>query len=198
MVNYLKFSLAIAMACVTAISAQISFKVGPIPYTMQNFAVMLSGLLLGSKGGLLAMLIYIGMIAIGLPFAAGGGGIGVLIGPTCGYIYGFAFAAFLIGYLKKFAKGKISLWFLTLVASIPIYLLGFTVIYVYANLQPELMERLSKLSQNLGFSGSSAFLIFISAVAIFIPQDFFMDHILAVVAYYYLSKIIEERGMKVD
>lgn len=198
MVNYLKLSLAIAMACVTAISAQISFKIGPVPYTMQNFAVILSGLLLGAKGGLLAMLIYIGMIAIGLPFAAGGGGLGVLIGPTCGYIYGFAFSAFLIGYLKKFARGKLSLWFLTLIASIPIYLFGFIVIYTYANLQPVLMERLSKLSQSLGFSGSPAFLIFISTVAIFIPQDLLMDHVLAVAAYYYLTKVIQQRGMRID
>ncbi|MCS7121893.1 MAG: biotin transporter BioY [Archaeoglobaceae archaeon] len=198
MVNYLKLSLAIAMACITAISAQLSFKIGPVPYTMQNFAVMLSGLILGAKGGLLAVLIYIGMIAIGLPFAAGGGGIGVLIGPTSGYIYGFAVAAFLVGYLKKFSKRKISLWLSTVVASLPIYLLGFFVIYTYANMSPPLMERLTALSISLGFEGSATFLIFVSTVLIFVPQDLFMDHVFAVVVYSYLSRIMVERGMKVD
>ena len=72
MVNkYVRITLACSLAVLTALSAQIKFNIGPVPYTMQNFAVILSGLLLG-KFGALAQLIYLGMIAIGIPAGAGG------------------------------------------------------------------------------------------------------------------------------
>ncbi|MEM2022914.1 MAG: biotin transporter BioY [Archaeoglobaceae archaeon] len=192
-----KLTLAIAMAAVTAISAQISFKVGPIPYTMQNFGVMLSGFLLGPRYGTFSILIYVGMIALGLPFASGGGGLGVLLGPTAGFIYGFIFSAFLAGVFRDFiGDKKLLLWISTLIASIPTYLFGFIVFYPFAFNDLSMLESVSKIAKNLGFEGSEIFLIFAATVLIFIPQDFLVDHLLAVVVYFYLKKMLTERGME--
>ncbi len=198
MVNSIvKLTLAIAMAAVTAISAQISFKVGPIPYTMQNFGVMLSGFLLGPRYGAFSMIIYVGMIALGLPFASGGGGLGVLLGPTAGFIYGFIFSAFLAGVFRNFIKDKkLLLWISTLIASIPIYLFGFIVFYLFALNDSSMVESVSKMAKNLGFEGSEIFLIFAATVLIFIPQDFLVDQLLAVTVYFYLKRMLTERGIE--
>lgn len=72
-----------------------------VPFTMQTFAVFLAVLLFGSARGMLSILLYIALGAVGLPvFSSFGGGIGVLIGPTGGYIIGFL-AAGLVGISQK-------------------------------------------------------------------------------------------------
>lgn len=68
------------------------------PFTLQTFAVFLILLLLGGKRGLLAILTYILLGAIGAPvFAQFMGGVGVLFGTTGGYIIGFLFTALIVG-----------------------------------------------------------------------------------------------------
>lgn len=65
-----------------------------IPFTMQTFGVFCALCLLGGKRGTTAVLLYILMGAVGLPvFSNFGGGIGKLLGPSGGYIVGFAFTA---------------------------------------------------------------------------------------------------------
>ncbi|WP_290597460.1 MULTISPECIES: biotin transporter BioY [unclassified Archaeoglobus] len=197
--------LAIAMALITAISAQLNFKIGPIPYTMQNFGVMLSGFLLGPWYGLLALLVYVALIALSLPFAAGGGGLGVLLGPTAGFIYGFAISAFLAGLLRKMiwrkgvTKEVIMLWLSTLIAVIPTYLLGFAVFYSFAVGDAKLLGWADSAAKTFGFNLSDPFLIvFTATVLIFLPQDFFVDHLLAVLVYRYVHEMLKERGIEID
>lgn len=203
--NIKKVVLAVVMALVTAISAQLSVKVGPVPYTMQNFGVMLSGFLLGPYYGLLALAIYILLIALALPFAAGGGGLGVLLGPTAGFIYGFALSAFLAGVFRKLIwrkgsrKEMAALWLSTLIASIPIYLLGFVVFYSFAMINTNLLAWAENTANafNLGFD-SPAMIIFAATVLIFLPQDFLMDHLLAVLVFKYVHRMLRERGVEID
>lgn len=86
------FSLFIA-AC-----AQFSIHIGPIPITGQTFAVLLTGMLLGSRLGAAAVIAYLIEGAIGLPFFAGGGaGLVRFLGPTAGYLVAFPAAAFIVG-----------------------------------------------------------------------------------------------------
>ncbi|MET1124269.1 MAG: biotin transporter BioY [Archaeoglobaceae archaeon] len=198
MVNYLRFALAIAMAALTALSAQVSFKIGVVPYTMQNFGVMLSAFLLGRYAAV-AMLIYVGMIAVGLPVASGGGGIAVLFGPTSGYIYGFVVAAYLAGLLKERVSGSaVKLWIVAAVASVPIYAMGFAVLYAYTSLDPNVLQRLEVFASKLGFDVSGPLLVFLTGVAIFVPQDLFVDHVAAVAAYLYIRRLLVERGIELD
>lgn len=73
----------------------------PVPFgdyfTLQLFFVLLSGLLLGAKGGAGATAVYVLLGLIGVPIFAGGGGIGYVLQPSFGYLLGFIAAAFVVG-----------------------------------------------------------------------------------------------------
>lgn len=74
---------------------------GTIPWTMQTYGVFTAAGLLGAKRGVLAVSVYILLGIIGLPVFSYKAGIGVLVGPTGGYIIGFLFSALVIGLLSK-------------------------------------------------------------------------------------------------
>ena len=78
-------------AAIIAVCAWITVP-GPVPFTMQTFGVFLALRLLGGKRGSISVALYILLGAAGLPVFSGfKAGIGVLIGPTGGYILGFIF-----------------------------------------------------------------------------------------------------------
>lgn len=71
---------------------------GPVPYTLQTFAVCMAAGLLGSKKSAVSALVYIVIGAIGLPvFSGGRSGIGTLLGETGGYIVGFLPMVWILG-----------------------------------------------------------------------------------------------------
>src|SRR5213594_1089450 len=90
--------LVIGFSLLTALSAQVVIPIGPVPITGQTFAVLLTGALLGSRLGAMAMIAYLIEGASGLPFFAGGmAGLAHLLGPTGGYLIAFPAAAFITG-----------------------------------------------------------------------------------------------------
>lgn len=94
-------------AALTAAGAYIHIPVpfSPVPITLQVFFVLLAGSMLKSKWGSLSMIVYTLLGIAGLPvFAGGSSGIGVLFGPTGGYIFGFILAAYIIGKLSEKAE----------------------------------------------------------------------------------------------
>ncbi len=201
----MRLSLSVVLAAVTAISAQIKFNLGPVPYTMQNFGIVLSGLILGRYGAL-AQLIYLGMIAAGIPAASGfKGGIGVLFGFTSGYLWMFPVSAFLVGLAREkiWKKGDkkelFLLWLSSCFAVIPVYLVGFYVFYRFAtgsSISPLLMKYSRAVERMFGLNLPTFWMLFLSAVVIFIPQDYFMDHILAVLVFAYVDRLMKERGIE--
>ena len=73
--------------------------VSPVPITAQSFGVILAGAVLGARRGFLSQLLFLGLVAIGLPLLAGGrGGIGVFASPTAGFLVGFALVPLCIGW----------------------------------------------------------------------------------------------------
>ena len=73
---------------------------GAVPITAQSLGVMLAGAILGPRRGALALIVFLTLVAIGLPLLAGGrGGLGVFAGPSIGYLIGFPVAAFAVGAL---------------------------------------------------------------------------------------------------
>jgi biotin transport system substrate-specific component len=89
-------------AFVVALSAQVVVPVpfSPVPMTLQPLAVLAVGGLLGAAGGVSALLLYVGLGALGLPvFAGGGAGFLHLVGPTGGYLLAFPIAAGVTGAL---------------------------------------------------------------------------------------------------
>ena len=100
-----QLALVVAFSLLTALAAQIAIPTpwSDVPLTGQTFAVLLTGALLGSRLGALAMIAYLIEGASGLPFfAAGGSGIARLtVSPWAGYLWAFPVAAFVTGWLAE-------------------------------------------------------------------------------------------------
>lgn len=93
------------MAAVTAVAAQISVPLFPVPFTLQVLAVILSGLLLGPRYGALSQAIYVLVGAVGVPvFAHFSGGLAVILGPTGGYLISYPVAAAVAGLAARAAR----------------------------------------------------------------------------------------------
>ena len=110
-----------------ALSAQIAFNVpfSPVPITGQTFAVLLTGALLGSRRGTLAILAYLLEGIAGLPvFAQAHFGLIHIVGPTGGYLIGFIPAAFVCGYLAE--KG----WIRSLAGAFTSMVIGTVIIFI--------------------------------------------------------------------
>ena len=80
----------------------VQLPVNPVPITLQSMGIMLAGAILGRWRGAAAVLIFLTLVALGLPLLAGGrGGLGVFFGPSVGFLVGFPVAAFVIGWLSE-------------------------------------------------------------------------------------------------
>ncbi len=87
------------MAALIAVGAMVMLPVGPVPVTLQTLFVALAGLVLGPVRGAGAMLLYVLAGVMGLPvFSGGKAGFAHLLGPTGGYLFGFACMAFIAGF----------------------------------------------------------------------------------------------------
>ena len=116
---------AALMAALTAAGAYIAIPIGPVPIVLQNLFIMLAGLLLGGRWGLISVAVYLLAGAVGLPvFAGGTGGVGKFVGPTGGYLLGFAAAAYLIGLISESGRGRVVIDVLAMAA-------GTLIIYAF-------------------------------------------------------------------
>ena len=87
-------------ALLMALCAQVAVPMVPVPMTLQTFAVLLAGAVLGSGWGAAAVLLYLALAALGLPvLAEGGSGLERFTGPTAGYLFAFPLAAWVAGEL---------------------------------------------------------------------------------------------------
>lgn len=81
-----------------------------VPITAQSLGVMLAGAVLGARRGGLAVLVFLTLVAVGLPLLAGGrGGLGVFFGPSAGFLIGFPVAAYAIGWITERAGPRYTL-----------------------------------------------------------------------------------------
>ena len=89
-------------AALIAICACLAVPVGDMVFTMQTFGVFLTLLLLGGGKGTAACAVYLLLGAVGLPVFSGfQGGLGILLGPTGGYLWGFPVLCLCYWALKK-------------------------------------------------------------------------------------------------
>jgi len=97
--------IVICASAVIAVCARLILPLPftPVPLTLANFAVLLVGMVLGSKRGFAAAALYLAWGAMGLPvFAATGlGGIAQLLGPTGGYLWSYPVVAFIAGAIAE-------------------------------------------------------------------------------------------------
>lgn len=96
-----------AFAGLIAVGSWISIPCIPVPFTLQTLFVLLAGAVMKRKAVVpVAMLILLGVL--GLPvFHNGLAGIGVLLGPTGGYLIGFVAAAFAVGWAYESTRPSV-------------------------------------------------------------------------------------------
>ena len=122
----------------TAAGAYIIIPLPPVPITLQTLFLGLAGALLGSRLGALSQVIYLLIGIIGLPvFAGGKAGLGVLLGPTGGYLFGFVAGAWVIGALVNLKRTPGFAWTVAALAA------GTIVIYLFGVAQLSLVAKLS-------------------------------------------------------
>ncbi|MEM6303718.1 MAG: biotin transporter BioY [Pseudomonadota bacterium] len=99
-----------------------------VPITAQTLGVMLCGTVLGARRGALAVLLFLALVALGLPLLAGGrGGLGVFVGPSAGFLIGWPVGAFVTGLIVERMRSLP----LGLVAGVASVVGGILVIYVF-------------------------------------------------------------------
>jgi len=94
------FAALISIGCVIAIPLP-----GGVPITVQNMFCMLAGSILGGAYGAAAVLIWMLIGALGIPvFANAHGGLAIILGPTGGYMWGYALASLFVGLMLSSPK----------------------------------------------------------------------------------------------
>jgi biotin transport system substrate-specific component len=101
-------ALVVGASLFVALCAHITIPLPgtPVPLTVQNFGVLLVGLLLGSRRGFAALALYLAEGAMGMPVFSpmGPGGIAQLLGPTGGFLLTYPLVAWVAGYVAEHGR----------------------------------------------------------------------------------------------
>jgi biotin transport system substrate-specific component len=100
-----------ALIAVLGLPGSIALFGNAVPITLQTLGVMLAGSILGWKRGALSVVVLLVLVAMGLPLLSGGrGGLGIFVGPTAGYLFGWVLGAAVIGWLVQQRLPAYPLW----------------------------------------------------------------------------------------
>lgn len=95
-------ALFAAIMAALAVFPAITLPVVGVPITAQSLGAILAGGVLGAVRGGLSMVLFLLLVAIGLPLLPGGrGGFGVFLGPSGGFVMGWILAAFVVGFFVE-------------------------------------------------------------------------------------------------
>ena len=98
-------------AALIAVLAQITIPIGPVPFTLQNFAIGLIATVFRPREAVLSVALYLLLGGIGLPvFAGGAAGFHVLVGPSAGYLWFDLVYAGLASYLIHTNSGVVRIF----------------------------------------------------------------------------------------
>jgi biotin transport system substrate-specific component len=132
-------AIVVCASFVVAVCAHITIPLmplTPVPLTVQNLAVLLVGLLLGSRRGFAALLLYLVEGISGLPVfnPTGPGGVAQLFGVTGGFLLAYPLVAFVAGYIfergsKTFARAAVA----GIVAEAVLFAGGLSWLYVFTH-----------------------------------------------------------------
>jgi biotin transport system substrate-specific component len=132
-------AIIVAASLFVALCARVTIPLmplTPVPLTVQNFGVLLVGMLLGSRRGFAALALYLVEGLVGLPVfnPTGPGGAAQLFGVTGGFLLVYPLVAFVAGYVfergrKSFLRGVVA----GLFAEILLFAGGLTWLYVFTH-----------------------------------------------------------------
>jgi biotin transport system substrate-specific component len=130
--DYVMFALFTALI---AVGAFIRIPVPVCPFTLQLLFTTLAGLILGSRRGAMAVLLYVALGLVGVPVFTQGGGPSYVFQPTFGYLIGFAAGAWLTG---RMVEGESQPSMKRLLAAnfaglFIVYLFGMVYVYIINN-----------------------------------------------------------------
>ncbi len=136
-------AIVLSGSIVLALLARLSIPVpfSPIPITGQTFGILFLGALLGSRLGMLSVIMYIMEGTIGIPvFAGGTAGFMYLLGPTGGYLIGFIPAVYLVGYLaeKEWTNNFTTTFITMIIGTVNIFVFGIIWLAVTAGFETAL------------------------------------------------------------
>ena len=155
--DLVKIALSIALITVGGL---IKIPIGIVPITLQMFMCFTTTLLLQRKA-CIAIGIYILMGLIGLPVFASGGGLSYVLVPSFGYLIGFLAGSIVIGFTFPLLKDKkfVNVLAMVLVYEFIVYLFGLSYwAFLYTFIVGKTL---------------SAYTLFVSGFAVFIPTDLF-------------------------
>lgn len=122
-------------AALIAGGALVTVPFGPVPLTLQVFFVLAAGMMLGPRLASLSVAAYLTLGLVVPVYAGGGAGIGVLLGPTGGFLVGFIPAVLVAGWLsRRGAPTMARLVSAGLAGLLPVYALGATWLAVQLDL----------------------------------------------------------------
>lgn len=165
--------LVAMFAAVGAVTSWISIPMpSGVPITLQTFGMALIGFTLGYKYGTLSVAIYVALGAVGVPVFSGFmGGLGKIVGPTGGFIWGFIFMAFLCG-LSKLEIFEKRPFVLRAVIAIVLGLAGLAVCHLLGIAQYTLVN-----TKGLGFG----------AAALLVSVPYLLKDMVSVIVAYFAS-----------
>jgi biotin transport system substrate-specific component len=100
--------LTAMFAALICVLSPISVPIGPVPLSLASLAVYIAASVIGLKRGVVAVVVFIALGAVGVPVFSGfTGGAQKLIGPTGGYIIGYIPCAAVIGLFADRARGRV-------------------------------------------------------------------------------------------
>ena len=129
-------SLFAALVAVGAfIKVSIPIEPFPMHFTLQLFFALLAGFLLGPRLALTSVGVYLILGLVGVPIFAAGGGLSYLIRPTFGFLLGFAFAAWITGWIaqKSVRQGFWQMLLASTAGMMAYYASGVVYFYVISN-----------------------------------------------------------------
>ena len=127
--NTKKMTLSAIFTALICIGAFLRIPVPIVPFTLQFLFVVLSGMLLDWKYGMLSVLVYIALGLAGLPVFTSGGGLGYILHPTFGFLLGFLPASAICGYVPRHIHHSLSPLIGGFTAILCMYLIALPYLY---------------------------------------------------------------------
>jgi biotin transport system substrate-specific component len=129
-------AIVVAASLFVALCARVTVPLPftPVPLTLQNFGVLVVGLLLGSRRGFAALALYLMEGACGLPVFSMGGGIAHFFGATGGFLLAYPAVAFVSGWAYEHSSGRFGWAAISSVAGeLVLFASGLTWLAVYTH-----------------------------------------------------------------
>jgi biotin transport system substrate-specific component len=122
---------------ILTLSAKISVPFWPVPMTLQTFAIMFIAAAYGSRLGVATILAYLAAGFAGIPvFAYAAAGPSYFLGTTGGFLIGFIFAAWIVGWAadRGWDRSSLRLGAAMIIGDAVVFLLGFIWLAWFAQL----------------------------------------------------------------